>query len=826
MVLSSKSDATEDWRPQLAEFLAIMRSTKPWSVQMSRYNRGIDNKSIDVHLSPRFVSSVKAVVRGMIQQDMATHYGGNKSNQPLSTEDVERFRTVYDNLMEMSMQQRDTASSSLAAVDWMRLAQISVFKFLIQAVLLELQELRQRLEASREDAHGSGKRLEYHQQLTILALEGSAISYRVSRRLFGLVERLESTRLRRLRKSLLGVSWPIPQEAIFNVLLHLPNLLNEEMAVHHYPMLCLGTSGKQHRININNCIIDVFKDYLPAWLQPYVQSKNIAEQVATDPDDSGDSVAPLRIINRLDQGNLRGFMETEIVLSQFLTEAEYRKPLNSWLDDPSNLVRLLSLSITQGPDKPPVIPELRSEDAIGRWRNFMRGIREELFRRLENMDIISDVVASYWTSRVCQTLPHNTSPRLIYEYLAGHQDRQRILRRLAGSGSQSQDLPTITKALDGAIAEIKQLSSSHQRKYLGRILIDFLTLRKDLKLAYKIFEAMDQVSLLTDEKNLALSRANGLLHEFFLAEERQGDQRILCHAVLKADLRGSTKVTTELRAKKLNPATHFSQNFFNPITASLEHFGANKVFVEGDAVILSILEKTGDPKSGRIVAWACGLGAEILDVVARHNITNRRYDLPELELGIGITFVNEEPTYLHDGDHPIMISPAINLADRLSSCAKVLRDAPFTRTGRPFRVEVLVPPEGSDATAGAKTDVLRYNVNGIEMDEAAFAKLKTELPLRPLFLKVGGKIETLHVGRYPDHSDRMHWLVVRESPLHIWEWGEISTQTAPGNKVFYEVVVDEDLINKIRNKLNPKRESQVSEGTFPNMDSISSEGKG
>lgn len=819
MALNPNFNIDENWRPKVTEFSAIMRSIKPWLVRMNQYNRGIDNKSVDVHLSPRFVANVKTLVNSMIQQDLATHYQewSSKSTQAaVPMQNLERFKTEYDSLMEMSMQQRDSAFNSLTPIDWMQLAQMSIFKCLIQSVYSELLETKNNLENLLEEGRNSGKRLQYHQQVSILARENGAISYRVSRRLFGVIERLEVTRLRRLRKALLGISWPIPQEALFNVLLYLPNLLNEEIAVYHYPMLCLGPFGKQHRININNCIVEVFKNYLPDWLQQLPgQSKNIGGQVATL-DDVSEPSASLRIINRLDQGNLRGFMETEIVLSQFVLEDEYKEPLHSWMDDPNNLLRLLSLSIVQEPDKPAMIPEIKTKEAAMRWFYFMRGIREELFRRLYEMDITIDIIASYWTSRVCQTLPPNTSPRLVYEYLIGRQDRQRILRRLAGT--QNQDTTTnINKVLDTAIAEIKQLSKSQQRKYLGRVIVDFLNLRKDLKLAYKIFEAMDQISLFNDAKNLALSRANGLLHEFLLADEQQVERRIKSHAVLKADLRGSTKVTNELRAKKLNPATHFSQNFFAPITACLEHFGANKVFVEGDAIILSILERTGDAKSGRSVAWACGLGAEILDIVARHNITNRRYSLPELELGIGITFVDEEPTYLHDGDHPIMISPAINLADRLSSCAKILRHAPFTKTDRPFRVEVLVPPEGSDATAGAKTDVLRYNVNGIEMDDVAFAKLKTELSLQPLYLKIGGNTETLHVGRYPDSSDRMHWLVVRESPLHIWEWESIS-QIAPGNKSFYEVVVDADLINKIRDKLNPKQGSQTAEDSPTDKD--------
>lgn len=801
-MLGSKSDSNPIWCPQPPELLALMRPIKPWSIQMDRYNRGIDNKSIDVHLSPKFVANTQRVIQGMVQQDISSHYWSKSSKSALSTAELEQFRSSYESLMDVAMQPRENP----VAIDWTRLIQLAVFKFFIQTIAAELQEVRQRLETSRDDAHASGNRLQYHQRLTILAMEGGSIYYRVSRRLFGVIERIEATRLRRLRKSRLGVSWPVPQDALFNVLLQLRNLLNEEMGMYHYPMLLLGEHGKKHRSNLNFCIIDVFKNYLPTWLQNQTSNSINADE------DTGES-SVIRVMNRLDQGNLRGFMETEIVLNQLLHEDEYKQIQYSWLDEPSNLIRLLTLSSSQNQDKSSIAPEFPDEETAKRWRYFMRGIREELFQRIEAMNITQDIIASYWASRVCQSLSPITSPRLIYEFLSGQQDKQRVLRRLASSGSQEQDVTAITKALDGAMIEIKQLTPEHKRKFFGRILIDFLTLRRDLKLAYKTFEAMDQISILISEKDLALSRANNLLHEFLLADEQQGENRISCHAILKADLRGSTKITNELRAKKLNPATHFSQNFFNPINVLLEEFGAKKVFVEGDAVILSILENTGSAKGGLIVAWACGLGTEILNIVARHNLVNRRYGLPDLELGLGIAFVNEEPTFLHDGDHPIMISPAINLADRLSSCAKALRNAEFAQMQRPFRVEVLLPPEGSDATAGAKTDVLRYNVNGIEMDEFAFNRLKTEIALRPLYVKISGQTETLHVGRYPDRNDRIRWLVVRESPLHVWEWGQISKHPAPGKRFFYEVVVDPDLIDKIRAKLGNREERPIVESS-------------
>ena len=60
--------------------------------------------------------------------------------------------------------------------------------------------------------------------------------------------------------------------------------------------------------------------------------------------------------------------------------------------------------------------------------------------------------------------------------------------------------------------------------------------------------------------------------------------------VIKADVRGSTDLTKDLLERGLNPASHFSMNLHEPVKRMLEHYGAAKVFIEGDAIILAIYE--------------------------------------------------------------------------------------------------------------------------------------------------------------------------------------------------------------------------------------------
>jgi class 3 adenylate cyclase len=782
------------WQPQPAELLSIMQPVKPWPVQIERYTRGIDNTHVDIYLSPRFATCARNLARAMVRYEVSSAYGLETESQP-QVEQLDEFRNAYRGLIEGAMKQRQQMSPT----DWVRLVQLSLLKFLLLLVPEQIHEFRRGLETARDHQQSleGGRRLELHERLVMLAREEHSIAYRVYRRLFRLVEKLETLQLRKLRQSLIGVSWPVPREALFNVLLQLPNLLAEADVMHHYPIFYIEEKGKEYLDSLNRCVTEVFQDYLPTWTR--LGDQGVGR--------SGDGQQGWRITERLDQGGLGGFLETEIILRQLLCEDEYKKPQYSWLDDPGNLEQLLGSGKSLWEER---LDGQRDERLIKHWQHFSQVISEELYQRVKKLNITQRIVASYWTPRIYQELSAQVPARLIYEYLTGQIVRRKVLRRLSGAQNKL-DSALVAKTLDFAANEIRQLGEDTRREYIGRTLIDFLCLRRDLKLAYKTFAAMDEIRLLSDREEINLSRANGLLFEFKLSNEESGEKRIRNHAILKADLRGSTRITRELRMKKLNPATHFSQNFFNPINKYLEEFGAGKVFVEGDAVILSFLEYTGDANRWLCVAHACGMAYCILDVVNRQNILNHRHGLPNLELGLGIAFCDEEPTFLYDENRPIMISSAINLADRLSSCSHRLRDAPFTREGRPFRVEVMMPVSQEDLPSNAKTDVLRYNVNGVELNQEAFSKLKSELVLQRMDVKVAGRPERFHVGRYPDRSGRMHWLAVRESPMHYWENGQISDKTVPGTR-FYEAVMDNTLMTLIRSRLRMSQATGMQAG--------------
>lgn len=223
--------------------------------------------------------------------------------------------------------------------------------------------------------------------------------------------------------------------------------------------------------------------------------------------------------------------------------------------------------------------------------------------------------------------------------------------------------------------------------------------------------------------------------------------------------------------------------------------------MEGDAVILSLYEYQDAPHDWLALCRAAGLARKILDVVDAQNAQNRKYDLPELELGLGIAWLGEAPAFLHDGDHEIMISSAINRADRLSSCAASLRMTSLGRT-LPRGVEVVVPVDQGIMQKDSGDNLLRYNVNGIELDPAAFPKLRQELVLHQVELDLPqyGPSSVFHVGRYPDRTGLTRWLIVREAPVRRWVGDEVEGEDAEGRR-FYEVVTCHEVMVKLKEKL-------------------------
>jgi class 3 adenylate cyclase len=458
--------------------------------------------------------------------------------------------------------------------------------------------------------------------------------------------------------------------------------------------------------------------------------------------------------------------------------------IDSWLCAPENARALVG---TGTPDES--TPEgMAQQERLAKW-----------VRLLEDEQVMECVIASYHTVPLLGEYAPRINPQQLKNALISRPECDRVERMIQEHGKLSP------ASLYAAVAKVAACRGAERAKVAARFLQDFSHYHRDLRRLETLNAALDSVNLVATEKLRELSRMNGTLYEFLLSDEQPEQpekERVLRHVVLKADVRDSTRLTRTLMEKGLNPASYFSLNFYDPVNKLLGKYGAQKVFLEGDAIILAILEREGEPELA--VSRACVLAREIIEIVRGYNQLMQRSAMPELELGIGITLQEAAPLYLMDGERQIMISEALNESDRLSSCNKRARKVMESQAG-PFHVYVFQsadapsssgqPNPGFNPEVNPEDAVLSYNLGGIRMNQAAFRKLEQEISLVPLAVKLPPSLASdkgeyrLSSGTVPVDRDIFRKIVVRESRIPQVNPDDFSVQSWT-DRTYYEICTD------------------------------------
>jgi len=772
------------WSPDAEEFTKPLQLKKPFKLLFDRLPIGIDNNRIDVTLSPEFMNRCRQFVRRYMLHDVTENYWGEPPPPP-DNKDLQVLREDYAGLMELTVDRARKHNR----LEMVQLLQFSVVKYLLQLVDQEYERLRNQMQRAKSvDSHQStGRSVQLHERLVLLARNEAAIRYRITRRLFREILKIENMRLSKLRKSVLGHSWPVPKPLLFNPMLQLPSRWADEQVMNHYSLVCTDKDEQDGFDRVNRMVTKLFAEFLPAWCW------------SVDPGESLDvTCSDIQTTARRhngEQGGLVGHAETLMLLKRSLQPDEYENGNCSWLDIPDNIDRIVYSVKHRNAIRTDVDdPRLRVTWENDKWPGFHHRLMKRILKAFQGTRIERDLLACHAAPGIYQELNRQVPVRIICLYLSGRMTRRELKRKL--NSLQGKAVPVkVIQVLDRMVTVIKGMPASRRRRRIFSFLRHFALFRRDLKQAYQAHVAMNRIHLLVRPEDIELSRRNGSLLEFPLRVELKPEQhRIRNHVIIKADVRGSTTMTSELRNRNLNPASHFSLNFFEPINKLLDNYGAKKVFIEGDAVILSIFEYEDTPYQWLCVSHACGLARKILQVVDDQNVINRQNDLPELELGLGIAFSDTAPTFLYDEGREIMISPAINRADQLSSCSAALKRSEFgKKLGR--GVMVLAPPADEIINKESSDRLMRYNVNGIELDFPAYYKLKSELSFRRVELDSGKRSRNDHllVGRYPDLEGHMHTLVIREAAVTVWD-GEKAGRLAADGRCYYQVISDPELI--------------------------------
>jgi class 3 adenylate cyclase len=467
-------------------------------------------------------------------------------------------------------------------------------------------------------------------------------------------------------------------------------------------------------------------------------------------------------------GRLREEIST--FLRSLYGEQVTAETLDSWMNVPENARRLVGTGTPEDSDD-------GQQQRLAAW-----------VRLLEDEHIMENVIASYHAVPLLAEYAPRINPQQLKSALTDRAECDRVERMIQEFSKLSPN------SLYAAVAKVASCRGAERARVAARFLGDFFHYHRDLRRLEILNAALDSVNIVPNERLQELSRVNGTLYEFLLPEEEGqiDSDRVLRHVVLKADVRDSTRLTRTMMDQGLNPASFFSLNFYDPVNKLLAKYNAQKVFLEGDAIILAILEREGEP--GLAVSRMCVLGREIIEIVRGYNELMQRSGMPQLELGVGITLQESAPLYLMDGEHQIMISEALNESDRLSSCNKRARRVMEPLAGL-FHVYAFQSAE-LDADGNPEDVIVNFNLSGIRMNEAAFRKLQTEITLEPLKVRLPAHLASSDKAEYrlfsatvPVDNDIFRKIVVRESRIPRIDSSDFSVQGWTERR-YFEVCTD------------------------------------
>ncbi len=730
--------------PSLSDFSL---STYHVEFNLDHLTLGVDNIRHDVLLSPAFTAATCKVVVGLIER----HAGFADENHKARAAKINWVKEIddYKRLYKEMMQEVLNKAKGQREIQIQNLAQAAVYKMSLEAIRTQFDLLVGRL---KKDVRSSDLALHSDPaQLPILKQElqriGQAreeIRQRVGLELCGLWAEVEKADLDTMREAIFGLRTPFYAILLPNPLPHVEQSENEMFMLAEYD-LALG-----RRVEDPDRY-DTLLYYIRC-LFNYVDLQDPGNR-------TGISV---------EQRRPPALSEKPVPKEE---QERYIRKIEGWIQQPANIDLLFNWQRTKAElaesKKQRAPAEKRA--ALARRIKAQKTLLAFFCRQFARNGLMDRIAAAYEMQPEYLEYCPPLTPYQIAQYLVAPKSRRALksrLKRMQPLYGRSFSLAALNKK----IKRMEQMTAARRKAYLTRFLAAFARYHRDRRNCDLLREAMERINVVGDEKIILLSRENNTLYEFLLPHERETEKTpVINHVVIKADVRGSTDITFRMNERRLNPASYFSLNFFDPISEILGEYEANKVFIEGDAVILAVFEHENTPGGWYSVARACGVALNMLVIIRAINEKNHRNLLPILELGIGISHSKQPPAFLFDGGQRIMISPAINHADRLSSCSKSGRCA-FADNKSPFNVFVfqLLPDE---ALAATSDDLLtRYNVNGIELSTEGFIKLREEIDLVPMTGVLPDAEERrfrFYTGKFPTRSGRYQRLVIREAPVPV-----------------------------------------------------------
>ena len=741
---------------------------KAYSVKFSldRLTPGVDNVRHDVLLSPDFCKSVsKLVYQLFLKHAKAKKILNIDSTSSLVTERDE-FKHLCRDVLHAAINQAKSASE--IQIDL--LVQITIVKKLAQEIQSQYRKLIENFNdyARRHEtasSEGLNSYIKIKEKLSEIQQNKKSIILNVAQELFEYLIEVQHENITEMRESILGPETIFPDDVFSNPIIHVDDPFEDLLMMDEYVLV-------GHRFEDP----DSYENVL--FLIRSLLRKVLLKIFLTDSSIAGGSINQAKITQKVNGISGKNYQDTRY------------DAIDIWLNHVDNIDLLLN-SFKSKERYQSLKKQKKSQKDVNKLKKLAKKQEKLLnffYKKFNKIGLVKRITAFYEMKSVYLKYCPPLGPHQVLQFLIYPKQRKNIagqLSRLKGFYGKSFSLVSLKKKL----ADLRKITVQEKKKYLIRFINDFARYHRDFQNFLMLKEAMDSIHLVSKQKIIDLSRENNILYEFLLPDEQPPEEKpIIHHVVIKADLRDSTHITLKMKEKGLNPASFFSLNFFVPITSILFDYSAEKVFLEGDAIILAISEHENTPEKWYCVARACGMARKILQIVQKYNSQSQKHKLPVLELGIGISYNNSPPTFLFDESNRIMISPAINAADRMSRCTKPLSKE-ISNLKNPFNLYVFQKASENSAATPSDDMLLRYNVNGIELNAEGFEKLSREIDLKSLECHIpelqAEKI-SVHTGKFPTVTGKYHRLIIREDRIPVVSSHDFSI-IRKTDKKYYEV---------------------------------------
>jgi hypothetical protein len=811
--------ANETATPSVSEAARIELKSYSVTLPMGSLSIGVDNIHHDVFLSPKFVQSARDYLFDLIRQSTSATYFSGIELRSVKGPDNAAFRKLLTELLQSALTQAKYQKN----IEIDLVFRLALLKFLTQEIGHQFGNL---ILEGKEWIRQRGEHFERSQQAHVIKARLSELQSarrivvrRVGQQVAQILADVEDNVITKARRALFGEDFAAYHEMLKNRLIFLDGGKDDVYFLEHYVLL-----GNYVRDPDRFEAMDtLFQDFLceaglaisqdPAFNEAnqahnalLEQAQAMRNEIASLEEqrentrkrlDRGDSFLTKFLNTPADPSDLKASLndiELRLKHQEYKLEEigpeidaakqkldffnkDYKGRLGDYLNDPENAKRLLD---------PSAAPEA---DAPIRAR-----MLATLYERLEQHEILYHVLASYEIRPIAAEYSPPVHLQQLRKALVSKEEMKRVEQVIKQVPAKQLTL----KPIEELSKKIRKYSREEMHGFVLRFATDFLRLRRDLRDAEHLTACMERVNLVTTEKARELSRMNNRLYECVLQEESRPEQdNVVSHVIIKADVRGSMKMTQDLLSRGLSPASHFSLNLHEPVKKLLDRFGAKKVFIEGDAIILAIFETESSQSYARAVAKACILSRQMLIVCNSYNDRAAASNLPALEIGIGVAFQGSAPTYWTDGDSRIMISKALNLSDRLSGCAKLAKRMMAGQKSHFSVFQFLTAMQGASAEE-LDEFLVRFNMNGIELNEEGFRKLSEEISLDSVETKLempwGKENVTLHYGEVPT-GDSVELLVLRKAVAReLLPDGKIGV---PSTHPYYEVCTSHALYDLV-----------------------------